>query len=112
MFPKLVSYNRFLELQQKAAVPFMLFLKNECMGKSHRIFIYSTRLKVCRNQRIHNHKVFKGIAERGKSSMGWFYGFKLHLIVNEKGELLSFYLSKGNVDDRNINIIKKMTKDI
>ena len=113
LFPKLVSYNRFLEIQQKAAVPFMLFLKEECMGRSHGInFIDSTTLKVCRNQRIHNHKVFKGLAERGKSSMGWFYGFKLHLIVNEKGELLSFYLSKGNVDDRNVQIIKSMTKGI
>lgn len=113
LFPKLVSYNRFLELQQKAAVPFMLFLKEECLGNSHGInFIDSTTLKVCRNQRIHNHKVFKGLAERGKSSMGWFYGFKLHLIVNEKGELLSFYLSKGNVDDRNVQIIKSMTKNI
>jgi hypothetical protein len=113
LFPKLVSYNRFLELQQKAAVPFMLFLKNECLGTCNGInFIDSTTLKVCKNQRIHNHKVFKGLAERGKSSMGWFYGFKLHLIVNEKGELLSFYLSKGNVDDRNIKIIKDMTKGL
>jgi len=89
LFPRLVSYNRFVELQRKAAVPFMLFLKNECMGKCNGInFIDSTTLKVCRNQRIHNHKVFRGLAERGKSSMGWFYGFKLHLIVNERGELL------------------------
>ena len=113
LFPRLVSYNRFLELQQKAAVPFMLFLKEECLGKCNGInFIDSTTLKVCKNQRIHNHKVFKGLAERGKSSMGWFYGFKLHLIVNEKGELLSFYLSKGNVDDRNVKIIKDMTKGL
>jgi hypothetical protein len=70
LFPNLVSYNRFLELRQKAAVPFMLFLKGGCMGKSHGInFIDSTTLKVCRNQRIHNHKVFKGIAERGMGSM-------------------------------------------
>lgn len=113
LFPRLVSYNRFVELQRKAAVPFMLFLKEECLGKCNGInFIDSTTLKVCRNQRIHNHKVFRGLAERGKSSMGWFYGFKLHLIVNEKGELLSFYLSKGNVDDRNIKIIKDMTKGL
>lgn len=72
----------------------------------------STTLKVCKNQRIHNHKVFKGIAERGKSSMGWFYGFKLHLVCNEKGELLSFYLTKGNVDDRNPKHIKKLTEEL
>ena len=53
-------------------------------------FVDSTLLRVCRNQRIHMHKVFKGIAQRGLCSMGWFYGFKLHLICNEMGELLSF----------------------
>lgn len=72
----------------------------------------STALKVCRNQRIHNHKVFKGLAEHGKSSMGWFYGFTLHLICNEKGELLSFYLQKGNVGDQNPKHIKKMTEQL
>lgn len=72
----------------------------------------STTLKVCRNQRIHNHKVFKGLAERGKSSMGCFYGFKLHLLYNEKGELLSFYVTKENEDDRNPNHIKKMIKQL
>ncbi len=57
-------------------------------------------LKVCRNQRIHIHKVFKGIAQRGKCSMGWFFGFKLHLICNERGELLNFMITPGDVDDR------------
>ena len=55
-------------------------------------------------------KVFKGLAKRGKDSVGWFYGFKLHLIVNEKGEILSFDLTKGNVDDR--KPLYKMIKDI
>ncbi|MRM82640.1 hypothetical protein D1003_02100 [Riemerella anatipestifer] len=50
-------------------------------------FVGCTTLKVCRNQPIHSHKVFKGLIERGKSSMSWFYGFKLHLICNEKREL-------------------------
>ena len=89
------------------------FLKScglgECTGVS---FIDSTRLVVCRNQRIHQHKVFNGIAERGKSSMGWFYGFKLHLVCNDKGELLNFMLIPGNVDDRNplkeSNLLKKI----
>ena len=70
MFPNPVSYNRF------------------------------TELRVCRNQRIHLHRVFRGLAQRGQCSMGWFYGFKLHLVCNEKGELLSFMLTPGNVDDR------------
>lgn len=113
LFPELVSYNRFVELQSKVAVPFMLYLKECCLGKSTGInFIDSTTLKVCRLQRIHNHKTFKGLAERGHSSMGWFFGFKLHLIINELGELMAFYLSKANVDDRNIKIVQDMTKGL
>ena len=113
LFPNLLSYNRFVEIMPKIAIPFMLYLKHCCFGICTGInFIDSTILRVCRNQRIHNHKTFKGIAERGKSSMGWFYGFKLHLIINDKGELMSFYLTKGNVDDRNIKVVKSMTKDL
>jgi hypothetical protein len=63
-------------------------------------FIDSTSLDVCLNQRIHCHKVFAGLAARGHTSMGWFFGFKLHLVVNERGELLQFCITPGNVDDR------------
>ncbi len=57
-------------------------------------------LKVCHNKRIHRHKTFAGIAQRGKSSMGWFFGFKLHLVIHHLGELIAFCVTKGNVDDR------------
>ena len=63
-------------------------------------FIDSTSRVVCHHRGIHRHKVFKQIARRGKTSMGWFYGFKLHLVVNDRGELLAFRLTPGNVDDR------------
>jgi hypothetical protein len=112
-FPGMVSYNRFIELSHRSALPFMLFLhhcsRGECTGIS---FIDSTVLRVCHNKRIKRHKVFKDVAERGKSTMGWFFGFKLHLIINDKGEVLSFYLTKGNVDDRNTKAITSMTRDI
>jgi len=95
-FPGLVSYNRFVELQKRVAVPMMLFLKTRCLGRSRGInFIDSTHIKVCHNRRIHNHKVFASVAERGQCSIGWFYGFKLHLIINDKGEILSFTLQKA-----------------
>lgn len=99
-FPKLVSYNRFVELMPSALVPLGNYLqtrKGDCPGIS---FIDSTSLKVCHNRRIHSHKVFAGCARRGKTSVGWFYGFKLHLVVNDCGELLSIRLTPGNVDDR------------
>lgn len=101
LFPKVVSYNRFVELEKQVAVPLALFIKKVLLGKCTGIsFVDSTPLRVCRNQRIHIHKVFKGIAQRGKCSMGWFFGFKLHFICNEKGEVLNFIITPGDVDDR------------
>ena len=101
LFPDVVSYNRFVELEKTVALPMAIFIKKVLLGKCTGIsFVDSTPLRVCRNQRIHIHKVFKGIAERGKCSMGWFFGFKLHLICNEKGELLNFMITPGDVDDR------------
>ncbi len=112
-FPGMVSYNRFIELSHRHALAFMLFIqyarKGECTGIS---FIDSTVLRVCHNKRIKCNKVFKGIAKIGKSTMGWFFRFKLHLIINDKGEILSFYLSQGNTDDRDIKTITSMTKKI
>lgn len=112
-FPGLVSYNRFIELSHRSAIAFMLFLHYNCRGECTGIsFIDSTILRVCHNKRIKRNKTFKGIAEVGKSTMGWFFGFKLHLIINDKGEILSFYLTKGNVDDRDAKAITQMTKEI
>ena len=101
LFPNVVSYNRFVELQKTIAIPLTIFIKKVLLGKCTGIsFVDSTPLRVCRNQRILIHKTFKGIAQRGKCSMGWFFGFKLHLICNEKGELLNFMITPGDIDDR------------
>ncbi len=95
LFSKPVSYNRFTELEKSVVVPFVIFVKKCLLGKCTGIsFVDSTLLRVCRNQRIHMHKVFKGIAQRGKCSLGWFYGFKLHLICNDKGEILNFMIPR------------------
>jgi hypothetical protein len=100
-FPHTVSYNRFVELMQSAALPMTLFLKACCLGKCTGIsFIDSTPVSVCKNKRIPRHKVFDGIAQRGKSTMGYFFGFKLHFVVNDKGEILNFVITPGNTDDR------------
>lgn len=99
-FPHLVSYSRFVELIPEALMPLVAFLqtrKGACTGIS---YIDSTPLRVCHNLRIHSHRVMKGLAQRGKSSTGWFFGFKLHLVTNECGELLDVCLTPGNVDDR------------
>jgi transposase len=100
-FPGLVSYNRFIEYTPSALVPLIIYLRTCCLGQCSGIsFIDSTSLDVCLNQRIHSHKVFAGLAQRGKTSTGWFFGLKLHLVVNDQGELLAVCITPGNVDDR------------
>jgi hypothetical protein len=99
-FPRLVSYTRFVELMPSALCMLTLYLRSR-LGQTQGIaYIDSTALPVCHNKRIFHHKVFAGLAARGKSSLGYFFGFKLHLLVNDQGELLRFFLSPGNVDDR------------
>ena len=99
-FPHLVSYSRFVQLKKEVLEVLSFYLTanfGDCGGVS---FVDSTRLRVCENPRISSHRVFAGQAERSKTSLGWFYGFKLHLIINEKGELLDGALTPGNTDDR------------
>ena len=98
--PNLVSYERFVVWMPSALGPLSAYLKS-LYGRCHGIsFLDSTALPVCDNHRIHNHKVFAEFAQRGKGSMGWFYGFKLHLVINDCGELLACQITPGNVDDR------------
>ena len=99
-FPHLVSYSRFVRLQAEVLTVWVSYLSatlGECSGLS---FVDSTRLRVCDNKRISSHRVFAAEAERSKTSMGWFYGFKLHLSITEKGDLLDVALTPGNTDDR------------
>jgi len=99
-FPKLVSYNRFVELTPTVMLEMCAYLKSRygtCTGIS---FVDSTSLAVCHNKRINRHKVFEDLAQRSKTTMGWFYGFKLHLIVNDVGDLVATQLTTGNTDDR------------
>ncbi len=109
-FPDLVSYNRFVELTSDALFPLCCYLytrKGNCSGVS---FIDSMPIAVCHNRRIPSNKVFAHIAQRGKNSVDWFYGFKTHLIFNDQGEFLAFHFTPGNVDDR--EPVPEMAKDI
>ena len=99
-FPNLVSYTRFVQLQQEVLTLLTLYLYTRlgtCSGVS---FVDSTALPVCHNRRISKHRVFSAHAERGKTSMGGFYGFKLHLVINDTGEVLDVALTPANTDDR------------
>jgi hypothetical protein len=99
-FPGLVSYNRFIELLPDVLIPLTFFMQSRCKEGNGIAFIDATSLRVCENIRIPRHKTFKEEAGRAKSSTGWFYGFKLHLLVDDCGEILSFRITRANVDDR------------
>jgi transposase len=99
-FPMLPSYTRFVELIPLTLLPLCAYLETRKGQTTGIQFIDSLAIRVCHNRRIYSHKVFAGLARRSKGSMGWFYGFKLHLVINERGELLALTLTPGNVDDR------------
>jgi len=99
-FPGLPSYSRFVELIPSTLVPLCSYVQSRQGQPTGIQFIDSLPIRVCHNRRIHSHRVFDGFARRGKSSLGWFYGFKLHLVINDQGELLGITLTSGNVDDR------------
>ena len=99
-FPQLVSYTRFVALIPRMLLPLLAYLQSRYGGCTGISFIDLTSLEVCHPKRISQHRVFATDAKRGKSSMGWFFGFKLHLAVNDRGDLLACCLTPGNVDDR------------
>lgn len=112
-FPTMPSYNRFIELQQKACMPLAIFAKlqssAECNGFS---FIDSFPLRVSHEKRVYSHKTFRGLAAKGKTSTGWFYGFKLHVVINTKGEIIDFEITAGNVSDNNAPVIEKLMQKV
>ena len=110
LFPKRFSYNRFIEVMPRCFVALTMFLRLSCFGECTGIsFVDSTCIPVIHNKRQYGMKVFKGFAVKGKSTMGWYVGFKLHLLCNEKGEIVNFVLTRANVDDRNDAVIDTLT---
>ncbi|MBP6892610.1 IS982 family transposase [Candidatus Babeliales bacterium] len=111
-FPTAPSYSRIVELKQNIFWFLALFsqaVTSSCTGIS---IVDSTSLQVCHPRRIYRHKIFKGIAERGKTSIKWFFGFKLHMTINQFGEIISFFITPGNVSDGNQDVLDKITKDM
>lgn len=100
MFPKLLSYNRFVEIMPTVLLPLCAYLNNRMDKQTGIAYIDSTKIEVCNKKRISRNKVFSNMGKIGKSSMGWFFGFKLHLIINELGGLMAVKVTAGNVDDR------------
>lgn len=109
-FPDLVDYDRFVALMPRLFVPLCMMLHLLKGDETGIYFMDSTHIPVCHAKRINRNRVFKGMAERGRTTMGWFYGFKLHLVINHKGEIMAVKITKGNVDDR--TPVPKMTEKL
>jgi len=101
-FPKLLSYNRMVEVMQSVMIPLIFFIHSRSKTKTGIYFIDSTTISVCHVKRANRNKVFKGLAKKSKSTMGWYYGFKLHLIINDIGEIIAFKITSSTTDDRKV----------
>lgn len=109
-FPKLVSYSRMVELMQSVMVPLVFFIQSQSKTKTGIYFIDSTTISVCHVKRANRNKVFRGLAKKSKSTMGWYYGFKLHLIINDMGEIMAFKITSSTTDDR--KVVSSMTEGL
>jgi hypothetical protein len=98
-FPGMPCYERFIALQQRAFLPLVAFLVSKLGKKTGVYYSDSTALPVCHNRRIGRHKTVTGLAARGRTSMGWFFGFKLHLVFNDLNEIVALKLTPGHVAD-------------
>lgn len=109
-FPTAYSYSRFVYLMSRLNFPLFAFLAGCRLATTTQgNYVDATKLVVCHNKRIPNHRVFDGIAKRGKSSTGWFFGFKLHAVINQFGQLVVFRVTSGNIADNNPNLLQKLT---
>ena len=113
-FPQAPSYQRFVELIPRNTLILWLFLQSHCREAlaSGIYYIDSTKLPVCDNRRIHSHKVFAHLARRGKTSTGWFFGLKLHMVVNHLGQMVAFHITPGNVSDNNHQLLHRLLKGL
>src|SRR6185503_4373659 len=109
-FDELPHYDRFVSLMPRLFVPLTVLLHGFSGEQTGVYFVDSTKLAVCHNRRIHRHKVFDGLAARGKTSMGWFYGLKLHFVINHKGQIMALKITPGNTADS--TVLDEMTRHL
>ena len=109
-FNNLPCYARFVQIKGKLLLPMSILLQSLKGEKTGIYIVDSTSLKVCHNRRINNHKVFEGMAARGRTTMGWFYGFKLHVAINNKGEIMAIKFTAANTND--LAVLDEITKNL
>jgi hypothetical protein len=113
-FPSAPSYERFLVLMSRSYNLMWLWSLHCCLHSQRNglYFIDSKKLAVCHLKREHSHKVFAGAARKGKTSTGWFFGFKLHLVINAYGQIVNWTITSGNVSDNNADLLKKLLRNL
>src|SRR3954452_4926680 len=109
-FDALPHDDRFVSLMPRLFVPLMVLLHGLSADPTGFSSVYSPKLTVCHNRRIHRHQVFDGLAARGKTSMGWFYGLKLHFVINHKGQIMALKITPGNTADS--TVLDEMTRHL
>jgi hypothetical protein len=104
-FPRIPNYENFSKATN-ASLPFatlfleyLLRLNRKIMSGEKVFFLDATALSVCENINASRHKVTGGFAAWGKTSRGWFFGFKLHGVCDAEGNLLNACFSSANVYD-------------
>lgn len=109
-FPRMPCYDRFIVLMPRVLY-LLAFLLYSLLAPGKGIaYVDSTPLAVCHPKRIYRNKVFKGLASLGKTTKGYFFGFKLHVIIDPQGSLMRVKITGGNVDDR--KVIPQMTQGL
>lgn len=112
-YRNLVSYSRFIELKKQLFIPMTLFIRSCCLGKCTGISIIdSCPIRSTHVKRKHRSKVMKSFGAKGKTNTGWFFGFKLHIVINHLGDIVNFSITSGNVSDANKFLLKKITKGL
>ena len=111
--PDAVSYNRFVELIPGVFIAMTLFMKLYAFGRCTGItYVDSTMIPVCHSIRRYLNKVFSDLAKDGKGTMGRCHGFRLHLMCNDRGDIITFCLTGANVDDRDMRVWEVFTKEL
>ena len=102
VFKSWISYDRYVQLRNMYAPYAAVFLYwlMEPLKKAGVFFVDSTPLEVCHIRRASTHKVMVDFAKKSKTTKGWFFGLKLHLVINSKKEIVALHITPGNVDDR------------
>jgi hypothetical protein len=118
-FPDAPTYERFLDyLPRVTHLLYLWLFYTTCRAQRTGLyFIDSKKLEVCHIKREYSHRVFQGLAAKGKTSTGYFFGLnrvggRLHMVINNLGEIICFLITPGNVADNNHKALQYLLKGL